>query len=53
MTVRGGERGKVLIHRVVAMYESPQRDGVPLPPPRVSELFDRAALNGSNEIRAK
>ena len=36
-TARCGERGQVLIHRMVAMHESPQRDGVALPQQRVSE----------------
>src|SRR5215218_8650156 len=50
MAVRGCERGQVLIHRVVAMHESAQCDGVALPQPRVSEPFDRAGLDRHNEI---
>ena len=32
------------------MHQAPQRDGVPFAQPRVSELSDRAALNGGYEI---
>ena len=53
MASRGCERGQILVHRVVAMHQSAEGDGVALPQPRLSEPFDRAGLDRGNEIRAE